>query len=234
MKWLTLSILMLFSLSPEEGLLTAAKTAFDGGDYPNSIRYFRQASRDFPEKSPEIRYNIAQCYAQMDSTSLAMIYYEQVARTGPNQLAAQALNNMGEILARQQKNDQARKSFINALSRDPQNTKAQFNFELISRRMAHENPPENQPPSPNSPNQPPSPPDQETENYLNLIRMLGLNPSEPIPGDEKRPFPVDTISLNFAQMLLERMRQDKQPFVQQLTKRYRNPSAIRDQERPDW
>ncbi|MEL6652756.1 MAG: hypothetical protein AAFQ87_18295, partial [Bacteroidota bacterium] len=60
MKWLPLSILLLFSLSGEEGLLTQAESAYQRGDFSTSVSLYEEALREFPEKSSQIRFNLAQ------------------------------------------------------------------------------------------------------------------------------------------------------------------------------
>ena len=233
MKYLTLSILLLFSLSSNDGSLSAARVAYEQGDFATSIKHFRQAARDFPEKSSQIRYNIAQCYAAMDSISLAELYYEQASRSGDDVLAARALNNMGEILAQQDQLDQALKVLRNALSRNPEDEKARYNFELVSRRLKTNDPnplPEEQDPT----NPPPGrqPPPSRPQIYDQLPQLN----SQAIPGDEARPFPFDTLPLGAAQRELEVMRQRKVKFVQQLPKYFADYQKEDEKKpnRPDW
>jgi tetratricopeptide (TPR) repeat protein len=233
MKYLILSILLLFSFSTNDGSLAAARSAYEQGDYTTSIKHFRQAARDFPEKSSQIRYNIAQCYAAMDSISLAQLYYEQASRSGDNALAARALNNMGEILAQQNQLDQALKLLRNALYRNPQDEKARYNYELVSRRQQM-NAPERDSDSEESDQS-----DSQTDNHSpstrpEIYNQLPQLSSQAIPGDEAQAFPFDTLALSGAQRLLENMRQRDIRFVQQLPKRYILPEGKRDAERPDW
>lgn len=222
---------MLFSLTGDDGLLTQAEVAYLKGSYTESVQLYRQALREYPEKSTQIRFNIAQCYGQMDSTLEAIQNYEQATRSADAELASQAFNNLGEINASVENLEKAKDQFMRALNRDPENDKARYNFELVVRRLeaARPNDPD---PDDTPPEAPPPVPQQDIPEYLQKAMNLFPRPQR-IPGDEKRA--MDTISLSLARTQLEAMRREDKQFVQQLKRRYRPSKVAKSTEqRPNW
>lgn len=230
MKWFSLSILMLFSLTGEDGLLTQAEMAYIKGSYTESIQLYRQALRLYPEKSTQIRFNIGQCYTSLDSTLEAIQNYEQASRSADAELASQAFNNLGELNANVDNLEKAKDQFMRALNRNPENDKARYNFELVVRRLESERPDDPEPED-TPPDEAPPLPQQDLAEYIQNAMNL-LPKKQRFPGDEKRP--MDTISLSLARNRLEAMRREDKQFVQQLKRRYRPAQASKSGERPNW
>lgn len=230
MKWFSLSILMLFSLTGEDGLLTQAELAYVNGSYTESVQLYRQALRKYPEKSTQIRFNIAQCYSMMDSTLDAVQNYEQATRSADAELASQAFNNLGEISASVDNLEKAKDQFMRALNRNPENDHARYNYELAVRRLEAARP-DNPEPEDSQPQDEPPMTEQDLPDYIQTA--INLFPKQQrFPGDEKRA--MDTISLTLARNKLEAMRREDKQFVQQLRRRYQPSKAAKASERPNW
>ncbi|MEM6346489.1 MAG: tetratricopeptide repeat protein [Bacteroidota bacterium] len=230
MKWFALSILMLFSLSGEDGVLSQAEIAYAKGAYTESVQLYRQALRQYPEKSTQIRFNIAQCYAMMDSTLDAIQNYEQATRSADAELASNAFNNLGEISAKQENLEKAKDQFMRALNRNPDNSNARYNYELALRLLEAARPDN---PEPEEQPQEEAPPQTQQDLPDYIQQAINLFPQQQrFPGDEKRA--MDTISLSLARTKLEAMRREDKQFVQQLKRRYKPSKAAKASERPNW
>lgn len=221
---------MLFTLSGEDGLLNQAELAYANGSYTESVQLYRQALRKYPEKSTQIRFNIAQCYSMMDSTLDAVQNYEQATRSADAELASKAFNNLGEINAEVDNLEKAKDQFMRALNRNPENENARYNFELALRRLEAARPDK---PEPQEQQQDEEPPQTQQDLPEYIQQAINLFPKQQrFPGDEKRA--MDTISLSLARNKLEAMRREDRQFVQQLKRRYKPSKATKTNERPNW
>ena len=229
-----------------EGSLTMANQKFADGDYGASIQYYLQALKDYPQRAAEIRFNIGQCYWEMDSMERAIQYYHQAMNQVDYSISSKASNNIGTLLVKRQNPREALETFKEALIQDPDNEVARYNYELLKKQLRGNQ--KNNPPK--APNNPPPPSNSEDEDeeipeanngpskelpeaYKDLIRQLMQKQRQSQSNTDKgKPVGNDTISVVQARRLLEAMRRNEIQFLQQLRKSAIVPNSKK--ERPDW
>lgn len=241
MKQIWLVIWLLVLPGWNDGPLKRAEQAFAAGSYRESIDAYVQAIHDYPLRSREIRYNIAQCYERMDSLEQAMEYYHQSVNTRKSDLASQASNQIGILLLRQDKPQQALAAWKQALKYDPDNETARYNYELLLKRILPD------PEDPTASQRPDAPDDDRgegdrddpvasdavrEERRAKIAQWLQQFRQPPLRNDAARPASADTLSIGQAREILDVMRDDETKFLQQLRKTAQNPN--RPKERPDW
>ncbi|MEO0472165.1 MAG: tetratricopeptide repeat protein [Bacteroidota bacterium] len=227
MKQSILGILLLFSLSGQEGFLTAASEAVRLGKYEQAIQSYQEALGRYPNLAGEIHYNLAQCYIRMDSTGQALRYFRQAAASRNLPLRSRAMNNVGRMMAAQDQLREAQRAFRSAIEADASNETARFNYELVQRLLEEDDPP---PPKQNDEQSDNPPPPSPQNNLSEMQQQLLLNYEGPIYGDEARSR-QDTLPVYLAERLLEDMRRNPRQYIQQLRRTFLLPKT---EERPAW
>ena len=249
MRTLMIIWVFLLGLGGGDQTLETAYGHFDAGEYPESLRFFREALRIYPENAASIYFNMAQCMIRLDSLDQAQAYFRLAVQPKEPQLASLAYNNIGILEVEQLHFQDALEAFRNAMIQDPDNEVARRNYELLKRQLQNQQ--EKQQPNTNSEeeqeeedspdDQNASSPPQATNNpppasigeYQELIERLTRR-NRPSGNTDDQPLPqsLDTISMEQAQQLLEKMQQEDVQFLQQLRK---SPVAPAKKEgKPDW
>ena len=221
-----LSVLWVF-IGPEIQILQQAAQLFHAQKYQESIAQYRQAREELPHHQAPIDYNMGQAFMQLGAPDSAMRYYQASLDTEDKKLASMATNNMGLIHIEREAYPLAAADFRQALTDDPDNELARYNYELVMRLLhteipldSIELPPSTMPPSPQSQNPPPiklpPPPDAHrsfTENSGQVIRE-------------------DSLSMTEAMRILDLIRKNEQQYLQQLRKSVSGASLSTD--KPTW
>lgn len=241
MKQLWLVIYLLAIPGWNNGPLKQAREHFVAEKYEASISAYRIAMGTYPLRSREIRYNIAQCYEQIDSLDRALEFYHQSVNVRKPELASKASNQIGILLLKQEKSRQALSAWKQALKYDPQNETARYNYELLLKRMKPEvdsqaEAPDNQSPDPEEAEEDadnnPIPNIDREERRRKIAQWLRQYQRPPSGNDQAKPNSNDTLSLEDARLILDAMRENETKFLQQLRKTALNKT--RPKERPDW
>lgn len=188
-------------------------------------------------------YNLAQLYADIDSTEKAISLYHKILPAKNLKTGSKVNNQLGFYYQANGYIKEALSSFRSALELDPSNEVARFNYELLLKKLPPVNPeaesPEKNPSDPkadpsqqgNNTQPDPNPPKPQKDKDFDkwLSRLLG-----PQPGTENRPAqPIsDTLSLAEAMRLLQEMESQEIQYLQQLRRR-----AVQNRpntDKPDW
>lgn len=241
MKQLWLVIYLLAIPGWNNGPLKQAREHFVAKKYEASISAYRKAMATYPLRSREIRYNIAQCYEQIDSLDRALEFYHQSVNVRNPELASKASNQIGILLLKQEKSRQALSAWKQALKYDPKNETARYNYELLLKRMKPEmdsqaEAPANQSPDPEEAEEDgennPLPNVDREERRRKIAQWLRQYQRPPSRNDQAKPNQNDTLLLEDARLILDAMRENETKFLQQLRKTAVNKT--RPKERPDW
>lgn len=134
----------------------AAEAAFQRGDYRLAIDLYEPLSRPllFPETG--ILLNLAHAYFHLNDTVQARRYYARLFRTEDPRLASTAWSQAALLQVRLGDTTQAIGFLRQALTLNPDNASAQFNYELLRRRYRLQ--PAQPPTAPSPQRQPVEPP----------------------------------------------------------------------------
>lgn len=190
----------------------AADALYKEKKYPQALAYYKDLLVSHSAKAVEIRYNIAQCYMQMDSIAAAERFLIQVGESeGDKKLKSIALNYLGFLYIKKEKKKDALAFFRRALKENPQNEEARYNFELLKKQIVEDDDPKEE--------EPPLPPDEEENNSANDWRKKF---NYYLPPDNSEGLPTihhyDSIPMSKAIELLENMKNEEIKFLQQLRK----------------
>ncbi|WNJ16905.1 tetratricopeptide repeat protein [Pontibacter sp. G13] len=248
MKSWFLGILMFLGVGSGVTILQEAAQYYQVERYSESLNSFRKALGQYPDRSHEIRYNMAQCFYRMDSVDQALSYFHLAIHVDRPRLSAHSLNHIGVLKIKKNQLRQALESFRQALVLDPTLEDARYNYELLKKRLG-DPAPKQAPPTPDpseSDNQPEQTPPQPEENweeppsdelpvlgasYLKLIEKLRERYAKSSQkGDKGKPI-SDSLSIEQARSLLDAMRNHDIQFLQQLRKKASIPQK---EDRPQW
>lgn len=216
MRLLVLLTLLSLGFPLQQSPLREAHRLYQAGQYQASVKAYLLSLRAYPDQGALIRFNLAQAYLRMDSLDQALRLFQRLTNAQQPEMASQAANNAAVIQVRQGRYPEALRGFRRALIFDDGNETARYNFELLSKRM--QPPPQDSlPPDQQSPPEAPSRPEIDEETFRNIIEQLQRNHT--LGADDRgRPVGNDTISLDEARRLLERLEQQDMQFIQQLRK----------------
>lgn len=165
----------------------AAAQAFRQGRYRSAAQTYEQLSRTtfFPEV--EVLLNLAHAYFLLNDTASAQRHYARLFRAGNPRLASTAWAQSALLRVRSRDTAQALIHLRQALTLDPDNAPARYNYELLRYRFRPrpEVPrPETSPPPPR-PNQNPPPrtsqqvlPSERREQTLDRLRRYSLTEAQ--------------------------------------------------------
>ena len=239
MKIWGLTILLMLGLGGSEGPLDRAHLLFEAGKYQESLAAYWEAYVAYPNKVEEIRFNLGQCYLQLDSTEQALDMFLQVLTPLYPKIASQSANNIGVIQLDRQTPKEALASFRDALVFDPTNEVARYNYELLRRRLGKINPPA----APESPQDEPSPPDQGNPPPLpnqadlpasvqKLLADIRRRRNQQQRENDKGEAVLDTLSLEEALLFMRHLRMNETQYLQQLRKTAALPANRKEKYRP--
>lgn len=236
MRGILIATLLLVGAGSGNDLLRRAQDAYAAGNYAQSLTLYRQVQQQYPATGPQLAYNLAQCYRQLDSLDLALYAYQRAMRPEQPETGSLAANEAGILLADRGQLKEALATFRQALVFNPANEAARFNYELLHQRLF---PPQDEPPPPPQAEPPPpeqpegDPPPLEDEVLQQLIERLEQQAQTRSTGsDAARPAGADTLSPAEARRALERLRQAELQYLQQLRKRVVN--APRNPRYREW
>ncbi|MFO7823222.1 MAG: hypothetical protein R6V72_04735 [Cyclobacterium sp.] len=113
--------------------IASAEKSFKETDFENSIRNHLSLMEDHGLNQPEVRFNLALSYQNNGQEEDAKKTYEPLAGVPGNTVPSYAANQQGVLLGNEQKYKEALSYFKTALLKNPNNEKARYNYELLSR-----------------------------------------------------------------------------------------------------
>lgn len=124
-----------------------AEKAFLSKDYASAVRAYAGLVKDMQVSEPEVLLNLAHSYFHLQKADSAAIYYEKAAGSAAPAVASTAWQQLGLLADKKGDAKAALDCLRKALTLDPQNQIARYNYELLKKR-------ENKP---QDPKQPPTP-----------------------------------------------------------------------------
>ena len=212
-------------LSPPANLGDARKL-FDDNLFAESVSSFNEALKNYPTKSPEIWFNIGQCWLALDSTQWALDAYGKATSRDYPTVSSYALNNAGVIAAsKNQKVEEAMEAFKEALRRDPDNEFARYNYELLKKKSEQQQQEQQQ--------------DQEQEEKKDEEKKEPKDNKDKKDQQQQKPkegqgekAEYKDLSEEQAKMILEGMKENEKQYLQQLR---RSPRTKPEQDgKPAW
>lgn len=113
--------------------IAAAERSFKETDFENSIRNHLSLLEEHGLNHPEVRFNLALSYQNNGQEEDAKKTYEPLASSTGSIIPSYAANQQGVLLGNEQKYRDALSYFKTALLKNPNNEKARYNYELLSR-----------------------------------------------------------------------------------------------------
>lgn len=221
----------LLSLKGGTSLMEEARVAFEGNRFEDSIGLYSLALERYPSLKEKITFNLAQAYMKLDSTSRASAAFHIAKRSGEAKVSSYGHNNLGVLLAKEQKYKGALAAFKQAILMHVDNEAARYNYELLKKMLQDDPPPQNPPPPDPPQTPPPSGEDSRPprENYLSDLPQNLLQNQK----DMRRTNYGDTLGYRASRQILDEMQNSPLQFLQQLRKA---PLNLRKQgkERPNW
>jgi tetratricopeptide (TPR) repeat protein len=150
-------------------------------DYDKALTAYRNISNASLFAEPEARLNLAHTYFQLKQLQNARRYYTRLANVKNNELlSSRAYNQLGIIATLDKDTLAALGCLKESLRRNPDNQKAQYNYELLKKTFsgkedaARSKPtPQKSEQAPSSATQPKTPQEvQKTEQKKNLLTQL--------------------------------------------------------------
>lgn len=114
---------------------TAAKNAFQSGDYQTAVAKYKYLVDSLGVKEDEVLLNLAHAQYLLKDTASAFSGYQSLIQSAKNQLASKANLQLGLITHQKGKAEEALSYFKQALKQDPANEEARFNYEMLKKKL---------------------------------------------------------------------------------------------------
>ncbi len=138
MKLVMLILLLLVDpvkIGKVNGLKDQAKKAFQTGDFKSAVTHYRTLTDSLSVTEDEINLNLAHAYFQLNDTVAAQQAYQTALRTTNKKYQSIARQQLGTLLNRQGKFEEALAEYKESLKADPQNEEARYNYELLKKKL---------------------------------------------------------------------------------------------------
>lgn len=112
-----------------------AKKAFQTGDFKSAVSHYRTLTDSLSVTEDEINLNLAHAYFQLNDTVAAQQAYQTALRTTNKKYQSIARQQLGTLLNRQGKFEEALAEYKESLKADPQNEEARYNYELLKKKL---------------------------------------------------------------------------------------------------
>jgi len=183
--------------------------AYQEKNYERALEAYQNVSSASLFAEPESRLNLAHTYFQLKQLRNAQKYYAKLAHVTNPFLASRALNQLGVIETIEKDTAQALLYFRQSLRLNPDNEKAQYNYELLKRQFHGKEKTQksaSQPQKTNAPQPKATPSEQEAKQTEDRKQLL--NKLKNLKMTEEQ-----------AMMILESMKASEMQYLQQKRQR---------------
>ncbi len=153
--------------------------AFQEKDYQKALDAYQNISNSSLFAEPEARLNLAHAYFQLNQLQKARHYYHRLSKVPNSLLSSRAYNQLGIIETLDKDTLTALSYFKESLRKNPDNQKAQYNYELLKKAFSGKESLPKLKPTPQKTEQPPpsalpktAQEVQKTEEKKNLLNQL--------------------------------------------------------------
>jgi tetratricopeptide (TPR) repeat protein len=112
-----------------------ARQAFRAGDYQTAAARYRVLTDSMQVQEDEVQLNLAHAYFQLNDTAAARQAYQTASRSANPALRSIAHQQLGTLLNRQGRFEDALAQYKNALRVNPANEDARYNYELLKKKL---------------------------------------------------------------------------------------------------
>ena len=156
------------------------QVAYQEKDYRKALEAYQNISNSSLFAEPEARLNLAHSYFQLKQLNNARQYYSRLSKIKNNFLSSRAFNQLGVIETIDKDTVAALRYFRESLRQNPDNQKAQYNYELLKKTFSGKEDVAKTKPLPQKTEQTPTPSPapktaqevQKTEEKKNLLDQL--------------------------------------------------------------
>lgn len=156
------------------------QVAYQEKDYQKALEAYQNISNSSLFAEPEARLNLAHAYFQLKQLNNARQYYIRLSKVKNNILSSRAFNQLGVIETIDKDTLVALRYFKESLRQNPDNQKAQYNYELLKKTFSGKEDVAKTKPAPQKTEQTPTPSPtpktaqevQKTEEKKNLLDQL--------------------------------------------------------------
>ena len=115
-----------------------AKIAYIKGDFKTAIEKYRYLIDSLQVQEDEVTLNLAHAYFNLNDTTSATREYQSLTRSSKSHIRSKAQQQLGVLLNRQGKLEEALNAFKESLKSEPANDDARYNYELVKRKLEEE------------------------------------------------------------------------------------------------
>jgi tetratricopeptide (TPR) repeat protein len=108
-----------------------AETAFHNKFWNVAINKYKLLTEKYHVKEPAVLLNLAHAYFEANEMSMALMHYEQAAKTGNKVIQTIAYQQAALIKAQSGQLEEALKFLRNSLRSSPSNQTARYNYEVV-------------------------------------------------------------------------------------------------------
>ena len=112
------------------------QVAYQERNYPKALEAYQNISNSSLFAEPEARLNLAHAYFQLKQLNNARQYYIRLSKVRNNVLSSRAYNQLGMIETMDKDTLSALRYFKESLRQNPDNQKAQYNYELLKKTFS--------------------------------------------------------------------------------------------------
>lgn len=156
------------------------QVAYQERNYQKALEAYQNISNSSLFAEPEARLNLAHAYFQLKQLNNARQYYIRLSKVRNNILSSRAYNQLGMLETIDKDTLSALRYFKESLRQNPDNQKAQYNYELLKKTFSGKEVATKPKPVPQKPEQTPTPSPapktaqevKKTEEKRNLLNQL--------------------------------------------------------------
>lgn len=137
MKFLVILLLLIdpIKIGKINTLKEEAKKAFQTGDFKTAANRYQLLTDSLQVREDEVNLNLAHAYFQLNDTVAAQQAYQTALRTTNKKYQSIARQQLGTLLNRQGKFEEALAEYKEALKANPENEEARYNYELLKKKL---------------------------------------------------------------------------------------------------
>lgn len=141
MKLMVISIALItlfndpLKISKINSAKSAAKTAFNSGDYKAAIEKYKFLIDSLGVKEEEVLLNLAHAYYLQKDTANAATTYQPLTASVKKEISSKAFQQLGLLANQKGKSEEALNDFKQAVKADTKNEDARYNYEMLKKKL---------------------------------------------------------------------------------------------------
>lgn len=116
----------------------AAEEAFKSGHYAEAIRHYKTLTDSLGVDDDAVILNLANAYYLAKDTANAFSRYQAVVESAQSEISSKAHQQLGVMLNKRGKPEEALQQFKAAIKAEPANDAARYNYEMLKKKLEEE------------------------------------------------------------------------------------------------